>query len=78
MKELIVILALMVLLFWESFLWGGMFFAVTAFLGGVSWVVIAKAFAFFWNRRQSIKPTRTIPNEQAKRRAMWAKIVRKM
>jgi len=24
------------------------------------------------------RPTRTIPNEQAKRRAMWAKIVRKM
>jgi hypothetical protein len=25
-----------------------------------------------------VRPTRTIPNEQAKRRTMWAKIVRKM
>ena len=28
--------------------------------------------------RSSARPTRTIPNEQAKRRAMWAKIVRKI
>ena len=28
--------------------------------------------------RPKVRPTRTIPNEQAKRRAMWAKIVRKM
>jgi len=42
-----------------------------------------KSWPAMWLRgkgysQRSDWPTRTIPNEQAKRRAMWAKIVRKM